>query len=52
MVASKKTMEDVKSIVLEHLTLEQAQALVVKLRRVSGNKSFEDTIILLEKILK
>jgi hypothetical protein len=52
MVVSRSTADQVLATLLAHLDEQKARALVDDLLKISGNKSFRETIELLDRALK
>jgi hypothetical protein len=52
MVASKRTISQVRAVILRHLDQATAERLLADLRQVPGNSSFVETVRLLEQALR
>ena len=52
MVASVNTIQKVLDTILEFVDKERIPELIIKLKEIPGNKSFEDTIKRLEAMVK
>jgi hypothetical protein len=52
MAASKQTIEDCLIAITNHVDAATALKIVQDLRKVQGNKSFTDTIAMMEQRLK
>lgn len=52
MAASQKTVDDLIKVIMTYVPLYRHESLLKELKAIDGNKSFKDTVKLIEKRIK